>query len=300
MNRVRISRRYTNIIHHIYRSPFKNELNIFLFGDLQHGAPGFDEDAFEQFKAEFKSTKNAVALGLGDYSDQFRPTMRDRIIKATDDSTRNQLDKLYIQDHDKLIDKLAFLEGKLVGIHNGHHCHEFLNGTNSDQRLASALKAPYLGWIASTRICLSRQDDHSYSYTIISTHGQPNARRNGGAVAWLENNFLSSWIADQYCFGHNCKSINWTPTERNIIRRDGQAGVIRQLPRAINVGGFCRGYTDGWESSWVERMGFAPQPIGWAVIRLKIRQGIQINQERGNSNRKTKVLDVEQVSRHPV
>src|SRR3990167_7171836 len=40
---------------------------IFLFGDLQWGAKGFDEDAWAQFKDEFLTTPNAVAIGLGDY-----------------------------------------------------------------------------------------------------------------------------------------------------------------------------------------------------------------------------------------
>ncbi len=287
--------------HKIFHSVFdssKKAVNIFVFGDMQWGVKGFNQEAWEQFEHEFKTTENALAIGLGDYMDDFRPTMRDRIYKAVDHETKLSLEKMYLTEHDKLIRKMEFLDGKMIGVHNGHHCYEFTSGINSDQRLASALHAPYLGWVATNRIVLSEKKGiGSCVYTILSMHGQANGRRTGAATGWMENNF-SNIIVDQYVMGHNVKSIAWTPEERWLIRRKGKAGITYQLPRMMNVGGFSNGYTDGWETTWVERMGFKPQPVSWGLITLKIVSASKEMSEREETSRLRR-LHVENIIRHP-
>ena len=100
-------------------------------------------------------------------------------------------------------------------------------------------------------------------------HGNANGRKVNTALSWLGDNFANSWIADIFCMGHGCKGGNMVPFERQAVRRDGPAGVIRSLPRVVVVGGFSRGYTDGWKSDYVERAGMTPQPLSWAVIKLR-------------------------------
>lgn len=289
------------MLHHISRAVGR-EIEIFCFGDLQSDAEGFDREAWEEFRNQFKKSKNALALGLGDYNDFSRPTMRARMLGALahDDSTRQQVDDLVRKKQDGLLDMMQFLEGKLIGVHNGHHCWEFADRTNSDQRIASALKAPYLGWMASTRLVLSptKDMDRGYAYTIISMHGQANSRRTGGAANWLEQNVIESWVADHYVMGHSCKSISWMPGERHIIRKKGPAGVISSTPRALQVGGFHRGYTDGFTSSYVERNGFKPQPIMWGVIRLRIENSKSAALARGVA-RKSPCLRIESLNVGP-
>lgn len=290
------------MVHHISRIDCPSSgITIFVFGDLQYGVQGFDEEAWEEFKQEFKRTPNAYGLGLGDYMDYSRPTQRARIKSslAYDDSTHRQLDNMVIKAQDELLNKMQFLEGKLIGIHNGHHCWEFANGTNSDQRLASALKATYLGWMASSRIVLKRDGGTKLSYTMISMHGNSGGRRAGGSTLWMENNIVLGWIADHYIMGHSCKLITWVPSERRTIRRDGPPGIDVTLPRCLQVGGFHRGYTDGYESSYVERGGFLPQPINWGVIRLKFSQRKAAQAEKGICGENSYVINVEQVSRTP-
>lgn len=249
----------------------KREATLFCFGDLQADAKGFNMEAWEQFRNEFKATPNAVALGLGDYNDFSRPTMRAAMLSALskDDSTRQQIDDMVRKQQDRLLDKMAFLEGKLVGIHNGHHCWDFADGTNSDQRIATALKAPYLGWMAGTRLLLryGKKPGHSFAYTMVSLHGNSNARKTGGAASWTEDNVVRSWIADQYVLGHCCKGMSWVPSERNTIRRQGPAGIETTLPKVLQVPGFHSGFAES--GGYVERNSFPPQPCGWGVIKFK-------------------------------
>mgnify|MGYP001607888204 CR=1 FL=1 len=294
------------MIHHISRLRLeREELTLFVFGDLQYGADGFNLEAWKEFEHEFKTTPNAWALGLGDYQDFARPTMRGRLEASAshDDSIKKQLDKMVILEQDKLLNLMGFLEGRCIGLHEGHHTWNLGSGIKTDQRIASALKAPFLGWMASTRLCLAygkaKNNDHKRMliHTIVSMHGNANARRTGGAAAWLENNIMPGFLADHYIQGHACKHVAWEPNERKEIRREGPAGTIMRIPKCMQVGGFHSGYTDGWQSSYVERFGFTPQPLGYGVIRFKRieRQGLQ--ELNGTPGKRNKTLLVEQFNR---
>jgi hypothetical protein len=295
------------MIHHGTRIPLvgAGEATIFIFGDRQQGSSGYKEEAWQEFRREFKATKNAWAIGVGDYGDWLRPSMRTPVINALskDDSARSMLDGDIRRGHDKIIDDMAFLEGRLVGLHEGHHNWKFASGETTDQRLASALKAPYLGWIATTRLVFTYGNDdrkkggHSLIHTLISTHGNANGRKVHSALAYLENNYAGSWICDSYAMGHGCKSGNHVPFKRNHVRRAGPFGIDVQIPRCLVVGGFAEGYTDGWQSDYVERAGFAPQPLGYGLFRFKrvVRRNNQII--RGVVNPRTCSLQVEPVNR---
>ena len=289
--------------HHVYslEAGYNETVTIFFFGDLQYGAEGFNKEAWEEFSRQVKTTKNAYIIGLGDYEDWLRPTMRARLYGSLshDDSARKQLDDKVRTSQDKIIDMLDFMRGRIIGLHTGHHDWEFSSGMSSTQRLSEALGTTFLGWQASTRVSMKIKTPGeyrapTYTYTIISTHGNSNARRIGSSTLWLENNLMQGWVADQYVMGHGCKSANWAPVERSIIRRSGPPGAITVVPRCLLVGGFHNGYTNGWESSYVERSGFVPQPVMWGIVRLKITTDkFMATQGRNGRGEKNLVLHIE-------
>lgn len=294
------------MIDHISRIPLTSsgEASLFVFGDRQQGSSGFRAEAWQEFRNEFKRTKNAWALGLGDYGDWLRPSLRPVVESALkkDDSARKMLDNDVRLGHDKIIDDMDFLSGRLIGIHEGHHNWNFASGGNTDQRLASALKAPYLGWIASTRLVLMKHgikeaNGHSFVWTIISTHGNANGRRVPAALSWIETNLANAFIADQYIGGHGCKNASEAPYKRAMVRRVGPPGLIHHIPRILSVGGFAEGYTNGWESDYVERAGFSPQPMGWGLITFKIVRRKAEALARGVAARGTDILDVDNRNR---
>lgn len=290
--------------HHVSRVDARcGEVNLFFFGDLQFGADGFVEEAWQDFRHEFKTTKNAYAIGLGDYGDWLRPTMRTKLYMSLtgDDSARRQLDSMVLKLQDQLLKKMDFLEGRLLGLHSGHHEHEWTSGGNSTQRLASGLKATYLGWVASTRLTMSfgkESKDSTMTYTILSTHGSQNSRTTSGAAAAFERSYAESFVVDQYVGGHGCKSDTWVSTERHTIRRQGSPGADLSVPRFMLVGGFCRGYTDGHSSSYVERNSMKPQPVGWGLVNLKRCCNVEQARAEGK-NPRTWVMRVTQSSRGP-
>lgn len=270
------------MIHHVSTLEMAGDgVDVFVFGDLQQtpdGVPGADRggfvrEAWQEFRREFKASKNAWAIGLGDYGDWLRPSMRAKLKSAMgdDDSARAMLDNMVLKAQDSIIDSMDFLDRRLIGIHEGHHTHYLTSGGNIDQRLAAALHAPYLGWSATTRLVLKTygKDGPRHVVTMLSMHGNANGRKPQSALSWLDANFASSWIADVYLMGHGCKSASMAPFERQAVRREGPAGITRSIPRLMVVGGFARGFTDGWKTDYVERAGFSPQPLGWGVVRIR-------------------------------
>lgn len=301
------------MVHQVVREivPTYKELCIFFFGDEQDGSPGYKAEYWQEFEHQFRRHKNARAIGLGDYGDWLRPSMRARLQSsmAKDAGSRKAMDKLVLKDHDKIIDKHEFLKGKLLGLHEGHHTWELASGGNLDQRLAAALGASFLGWTASTRLVLVQQRVRQisrlgipggYVYTIVSTHGNANGRKVGSAANWLESNIVEGFTADQYVMGHGCKNASFVPHARDIVRRVGQAGLDRTIPRCLIVGGFSEGYTNGWDYSYVEKAGYAPQPPGWGELRLKLVQRKPEDLARGVVTKRAHIaLHVEQVNVTP-
>lgn len=294
------------MIHHITKLAIPKEgLSLFVCGDLQKGSKGYRAEAWAEFKHQFETTPGAkMALGLGDYGDFLRPSLRPAVESALkkDDSARALLDASLLKAHDDIVENMAFLDRKLIGLHEGHHTWYLASGGNLDQRLAAALHAPYLGWTASTRLVLVRKDASSigtWAYTMVSTHGNANGAKVGAAVNWMEGKMVAGFVADHYIMGHGCKSANFVPQERRVIRRTGLPGVDNQIPRCLIVGGFSQGYTNGWQSDYVERAGMVPQPIGWGIIRFKFAASKTASLARGLSNPRTPQLDVEQVSVTP-
>ena len=286
---------------------------LWVAGDRQEGSPGYVREAWEEFEHQFRSSKRTKAfLGLGDYGDWLRPSLRPVLRGALgkDDSARRMMDKAILKEHDSIIDAMSFLKGYCLGLHEGHHNWTTLDGINLDQRLSSALEARFLGFAAGTRLALrptyggkvarnrkSGMIKNTYVVTMVSTHGNANGRKVPGALTWVENNLASAFVADLYVIGHGCKSGNDAPFERTVIRRSGPPGLSRSVPRILAVGGFCRGWTDGWKSDYVEQAGMSPQPLGWAVIRFQLKVGRDLAIAKGCPGRGTKMLDIEVINK---
>lgn len=286
---------------HIFRiSLQKGPATIFVFGDLQFGSSSFVEEAWDQFVDDFKSTPNAWALGLGDYEDWLRPSMRAPLYASLtkDSSARFQLDDKTKRDQDRGIFKMmSFLEGRLIGLHSGHHEWDFSDGTNSTQRLCSLLRAPYLGWMASTRLVFHGVGLSSRGtvnpFTVLSMHGSGNSRTTSSDVRWFESNIVPAWDADFFVKGHSAKAVEWVAFTKNKVRRVGPPGIETVAPRCMAVGGFCEGYTNGTDFSYVERSGFLPQPTSWGKIKVSLSCKASLRQQKGLLGKKTKSLFIE-------
>lgn len=278
---------------------------IYCFGDEQRGAAGFakydkrgkaygpGQECFDEMVYQFKREKvHRYALHLGDGWDWLRPTMRARIEAPLvhDTSARAQLDVMVRKAQDRELKDYSPFEGRMIGCHEGHHSWKFMEGMTTDQRLASSLKARYLGWIGLTRLRIQREGVKSgtnvYLKHLLSTHGQGNARAAGSDARYINELAGGIW-SDIYVRGHSCKALCAPGPARRIPRTHGPPGIIKTTPWYVNTPGMCEGYTNGWESTYAERAGYVPQPLGWCVIRIKIVQRLQHDRDAGIIHKKT-------------
>lgn len=255
--------------------PYKEYINLFVFGDLQLGASGFDTKLWQSFKEEFKSTPHAYALGLGDYSDWVRPTIRERLANATsgDISVREQLDSMVQKSIREISDKLDFLYGKIIGLHSGHHDYEFLNGINTTQNLCEIFKTTYLGFQAYTVLKLldpRSKKQEARAIKILSTHGQGNAAFTSSDMRNLESKMAPFWFAHIYLRGHSSK-LGSLPLVYKDVTVKGRIQVIETTRWLINCGGFMEGYTDG-KASYVEFKQLPPAARGYVIVRIRRKQ----------------------------
>lgn len=258
---------------------------IYCWGDEQRGTEGFSEECFEEMRNQFQKEKGVrLGLHLGDSFDWLRPTMRARVEGqlAHDPSARAQIDKMLRPAQDKVLSKMTPFEGRMLGVHEGHHTWTFAEGVNLEQRMASALRAPYLGWIGATRLSFQTGETahHGHVLTLLSTHGGGNGTAVGSDARKIQELAVAT-VADLYVRGHSCKAMVTPALERRVIRRSGPPGVLKTVPWYVNTPGMCKSYTNGWDSSYAERAGYIPQPIGWIVIRIRVVNRRAMTAERG-------------------
>jgi hypothetical protein len=253
--------------------PHSGKATLFVFGDMQFGTKEFDEDMWAEFENDFRSTKHAYAIGLGDYDDFVRWTVRKPLIEAMhgDDSVRARFDSMVMKGVDTLYEKMKFMKGRIIGMHGGHHEWDFQSGVSSTQMLCQRLGSPYLAWTAYTLLKFETMNKKSgtSALKIWSTHGAGGSMFSSGDLANLERKIAPYWIADLYLRGHSSK-LEMTPIELNdiTVRSNGVPRLIKKTRWLVNVGGFMKGYGDG-EASYVERCNMPPACLGWAKVGIE-------------------------------
>jgi hypothetical protein len=264
--------------------PHSSSIRIFVFGDSQIGAKGFDENMWSAFEREFKSTKNAYAIGLGDYSDFLRPTMRSKITGALsgDRSAQEELDEIVRESTKTLIKRMSFLKGHIIGLHSGHHEWEFLDGTNTTQQICQGLGATYLYWTAYTVLKFQsgkKGVSSTSAMKIFSTHGSGGGSFSSSDLGNLEKKIAPYWVADLYLRGHSSK-LEMIPIELNDVTLKGPIPrMVKKTRWAVNVGGFMAGYVNG-PASYVERNSMPPACLGWAHIDVKFGNKVSADGKR--------------------
>lgn len=313
------------MLHHEFRIPIRNAsegADIFFAGDEQEGSEGYREDAWQAFKEDWKRSPNPWLIHMGDARDWLRPSMRERInaTAAKDPSMKRQLDDLVLGGLEKTLQRLEFMKGRIIGMHEGHHDWEFTSGANATMLMAEGLKTINMGWVATTRITIeiprnnpTPKDGGGYTFTIASSHGNASGRTTTSVAQSMEQS-LKDFVCDLKVEGHACRSAAWIPHEYKLIRRSGPAGIIRVVPRHLLVGGFCDAYTDGWISrpreangrktggrpgrSYAEGRNMVAQPLMWGVARIRLRRNADDARAAG-INKQSYLPDIETVNRGP-
>jgi len=219
------------------------------FGDVHFGAPHHAADVFDNYLDECKQIQEEGQpvryLGMGDYMDIASASER-RILHHKDlhDSTRASLDDFARAVTEDFASKLEFMGSNLIGLIEGNHYYEFMDGTTSTQYLCQLLKCPYLGvsCFIRTAIMIGRKESKKRtSFDIWAHHGRGGARLVGGSLNRVQQ-MAEVAHADIYLMGHDHRR-GASPHPILYLNRKNRLCEKRQF--FVRTGSFLKAYEHG-------------------------------------------------------
>lgn len=255
--------------------------NIHPVGDLQFGAPGFDDALWKDCVAKIKADPNALTIGMGDYSDHWRPTNQKKLAQAFvgDSDFKESIDELYQAHNRKIFDKLAPIikKGRCLGLLEGHHFHTYASGFTSTQELCQMLGVPYLGKVAYIRLVFGagrkkgrHYPSHRWAMKIHAQHGDGGAAFVGPDIANLERKTTPYWNADLFLRGHSTKA--WSAgVPLHDMNDYGKPRLIIKEKWMVNTGGFMAGYIENRET-YVSASNMPPARLGYVTVHVQLQR----------------------------
>jgi len=231
---------------------------------------------------EYGTKHNAYYFGMGDYVDEESPSNR-KAIRAAGfyDSFHDAIDLAAEERLAKLQEILEPTRGRWLGLVEGHHYHEFQDGSTTDTRLAEWLDCPYMGTTAAVNVTfqLPKSKDGkprhiaNPSRTIWAHHGRGGGQLSSAGLNKLET--VMKWFdADIYLMGHTHQA--GAIRKQRIVPKFGlKKGRLEHRDLFLaNTGSFLKGYLEGHQRGgraqglYVEQAMMAPVSLG--VVKIHI------------------------------
>lgn len=249
------------------------QFNLMPFGDLQAGSSVFLLDRWKDYVADVKRTRNVITIGMGDYTDHFRPTLQSRLRTATvmDEAgkTLDDMHRKHIKNEVLPLIKPVVMASHCLGLLGGHHDLTYTDGTNSTQYLCGLLKVPYLGEGESLLRVHLKISTSYLSFDMYATHGEGNGQAVGNNIAKLQR-MLAYMDVDVALRGHSCDKFIFQ--EPQYYMSHSNPPRLRQRNRIIaNTGSFSDGRAEG-EVTYVEKKNLFPKSVGYVTIRINVRR----------------------------
>jgi hypothetical protein len=250
-----------------------NRFNLMPFGDLQAGSSVFMKDKWREYVEEVKATKNVITIGMGDYTDNFRPTIQGRLKVAlgSDDAgkTFDDMHKKHIKQEVYPLLKEVVANSVCLGLLGGHHDLTYTNGTNSTQYLCDLLGVRYLGdGETMMRVQLTSYTSR-LSFTLYATHGQGTGSAVGGSILKLQR-LLGHMDVDIVLRGHSCDKFIFQEPQYYLSYE--HPPKLRCRNRIVaNTGSFSDGRTEG-ETTYVEKQNLIPKAVGYVQIHINVKR----------------------------
>lgn len=251
-----------------------NNRNVTLmpFGDLQKGDEGFRQDLFDRWKRDALE-KNAWIIGMGDYSNTFRPTINKKIqqVMNEDAEAHYELDTMVMKEMQELADELKPFKSKIIGLLEGHHFFTLQTNMTSTQYLCQLLRVPYLGFVACIQLVIRRNNGTRHNVDIFATHGCGGASSQSLDLANLERKIMPYWDCDIFLRGHSTRVYGVPGAPLNYFisgqGKNNDLKIMKKQRWLVNCGGFMDGYVKG-KSSYVEQKNLAPCALGYVSIEF--------------------------------
>lgn len=251
-----------------YNKPFK----LIPFGDVHRDSDMFADNHWKEFLSYAKAQKNALFLGMGDYTDGVSTS--ERIVlndQGLHDTTKTSLENVYKGVAKTLVNELSFMRGKMVGMLGGNHYFQFHNGDTTDHILAAALGTKYLGVCSFIRLSMRFKGSNTtrHSLDIFAHHGKGGGSLAGSTFNTIEK-MTSTAVADFYLMGHDHKRgcVALTPRlQLNSTGNTGELNVKERQPWVGRTGSFLKAYENGRVSYNVDACR-PPASLGWIEFEI--------------------------------
>lgn len=248
-------------------------LSLIPFGDVHFDSPEHSESEWQRFTDFASKKKDALFLGMGDYTDSYstseRVIMYDRNLH---ESSKKRHEQEAIGRLARFAKTIEFMRGRLIGLLGGNHYCELSNGTTGDHKLAEMLGCRYLGSCCAIRIVFVMPGkDRNRSIDVFAHHGRGGGTTAGGRFNSVEK-MASVCEADIYLMGDNHARGCFTAGERMHLMPSNNGVILKSKARWIGrTGSFLRGYVDGHSSYIVDAL-LPPANLGWIEFTLTPRR----------------------------
>ncbi len=255
---------------------YTTQFNLMPFGDLQAGSAVFMRDKWGEYVEDVKGSRNVITIGMGDYSDHFRPTIQGRLKVAlgSDDAgkTFDDMHRKHIKQEVYPLLKDVVANSVFLGLLGGHHDMTYNDGTNSTQYLCGLLGVPYLGDGETMLRVHLKISTAILPFVLYATHGQGNGGAVGSAIAKLQR-LLSHMDVDLILRGHSCDKFKFQ--EPQYYLSHAHPPRLRCRNRLVaNTGSFSDGRTEG-ETTYVEKQNLIPKAVGYVKIHINVRRDLE-------------------------
>lgn len=246
--------------------PFK----IIPFGDIHRDSDMFAHSRWQEFLTYAKKQKNALFLGMGDYTDGVSTS--ERIVLSDHnlhDTTKNTLKDVYKGVTKTLVNELGWMRGRVIGMLGGNHYFDFGDQT-TDHVIASALGGKYLGVCGFIRLSISLKGKNSvYSLDIFAHHGKGGGATPGGNFNTIEK-MSNTADADIYLMGHTHGKGCIPSTPRIKLVRSGDGVEVKErTPWLGRTGSYLKAYESG-KASYNVDAGRSACALGWIEFEVTL------------------------------
>ena len=192
--------------------------------------------------------KDCYFFGMGDYIDFASPSNRQRLKTAGLYETAEEvIDAAATSLERELLEVLAPTKGRWLGMLEGHHYFQHLDGTTTDTRLAKAMGCRFLGTSTMMALTFRSTTRNVLSLVIWAHHGHGSSVSAGGALGKLQRQIVPFFDADVYLMGHYHR-LEAATLPRISLYTHGRGGRPKMRNRDVKV--IVTGsYLEGWKEN---------------------------------------------------
>jgi hypothetical protein len=216
-------------------------------GDVQFGSTACSEDLFKRWLDRILNkyhNKQTLFLGMGDYTDSLRPSIRKALESShlrDDEHIGDSITERVNRHIEGFVDLVAGTEGMWLGMLEGHHFFDFGYGTTSDTMLADALHTTFLGDCTLFNL-LFKKDKDVATFIVWAHHGEGGGNTAGAPLNKIES-VSKGYTADAFLMAHQHKAVTTKLPMLYLTRDENKEPLLTHYDYSLTcTGGWLQGY----------------------------------------------------------